>query len=548
MKLCVLLKNVNCRILGNAAVEIKGLYHRDTEVKEGGLFFCLRGTKIDGSEFVKSAVSNGAVAVVTEQEIQNLSKVTQVVVKDAREAMSLISCRFFGEPAKKLKLVGVTGTNGKTTTTNIISYALENCGVKSAVIGTNGVFVKGCKFDTGMTTPDPIELQRYLAFMVKNKIQVVCIEVSAHAGRLHKVDGVVFDVMVFTNLTEDHLDFFKNMEDYYLAKANLFTQKYAKFAVVNIDDIVFGKRLFESINLPKITYSIINESDYQAFNIKSERIGQSFEAHGKKFNILLSGKFNVLNMLASISVLEHLGISLEKSSTVLEKMEPVDGRFNIVDVCGVTVVVDYAHTPDGLKNILMACREMANGKRVISVFGCGGNRESQKRAIMGEISSKFADFTVITSDNPRYEKREDIVKDIEKGVVNEKYCVELDRGVAIKKAILMAKEGDVVVIAGKGSESYIDENGVKIPYSDFAEIEKIRRELNGWCLLDYWKFCVCIFGHIGDFSLCDFHDQTRKNQAGYFELCWSSFRKKWNSNNGWNYFFNFDFNCFNDLF
>ncbi|MBR2391395.1 MAG: hypothetical protein IKB06_02760 [Clostridia bacterium] len=184
-------------------------------------------------------------------------------------------------------------------------------------------------------------------------------------------------------------------------------------------------------------------------------------------------------MLASIAVLDHLGISLEKSSDVLEKMEPVDGRFNLVDVCGVTVVVDYAHTPDGLKNILVACREMTNSKKVISVFGCGGNRESQKRAIMGEISSKFADFTVITSDNPRYEKREDIAKDIEKGVVNENYCVELDRSAAIKKAILMAKEGDVVVVAGKGSESYIDENGVKLPYSDFAEIEKVRRELNG---------------------------------------------------------------------
>lgn len=479
MKLCVLLKNINCRVFGNTVIEIKGLFHKDTEVKEGGLFFCLRGTKVDGTDFVKSAVNNGAVAVVTEQEIQNLPGVTQIIVKDTRETMSLISCKFFGEPAKKLKIIGVTGTNGKTTITNIISFVLEKSGIKSAIIGTNGIILKGEKYDLGMTTPDPIELQKYLAVMVKNKIQVVCMEVSAHAAKLNKIEGLVFDSMIFTNLTEDHLDFFKTTENYFQAKSKLFSSRYTKFAVINVDDEEYGKRLCDSINIPFVTYSIRNESHYKCNQITPIDGGQVFEFEQEIVKTQLAGKFNVLNILASIAVLEHFGIDRKSIVSTLKQMKPVEGRFNCVMIGDVVVVVDYAHTPDGLKNILQACKEMTNGKNLIAVFGCGGNREMQKRAIMGEIASKIADFTIITSDNPRFEKREDIAKDIEKGVVGQNYLVELDRAAAIKRAIDLALPGDVVVIAGKGAEPYIEENGVKMPYSDMTEIEKIRRMQNG---------------------------------------------------------------------
>lgn len=476
MKLFSLIKNLNCRVLGSSLVEISGLYHLDTEVKENGLFFCLRGTRVDGTNYVASAVKNGAVAIVTEQEIPTLSKVTQVVVKNAREFMSILSCRFYGNPANKLKIIGVTGTNGKTTITNLICDVLISSGKKCALIGTNGVFIQGKRYDTGMTTPDPIELQKYFLMMVKSKIEYVCMEVSAHAIDLNKIDGFRFDTVVFTNLTEDHLDYFKTMERYFQAKSCLFQKKYANFAVLNADD-AYGKRLASGINLSFKTYAITESADATATEIAFHEGRQSFVALGKKFTVSLAGKFNVSNALAAILVLNHLGLSLDEIKSGLEKFQSVDGRFNIYSISGISVVIDYAHTPDGLKNALLACREIAgNGNKLISVFGCGGNREVQKRAKMGEISSNFADLTVITSDNPRFEAREKIASDIVSRIKNGNYKVILDRSEAIKFALNLASPGDVVLLAGKGAEPYIDENGTKIPYSDKAEVEKFRRK------------------------------------------------------------------------
>lgn len=476
MKLFSLLKNINARVLGNTDVEIKGLYHKDTEVKEGGIFFSLRGTRVDGNSYVLSAIKNGAVAIVTEQEIQNLSGVTQVIVKNARETMSYIACKFFGNPASRMRIVGITGTNGKTTTSNMIASVLEYAGKNVAVIGTNGVFIRGTKYDSGMTTPDPIELQRYFSIMSRNKVEFVIMEVSAHAIDLFKVSGFTFEMVIFTNLTEDHLDYFKTMERYFEAKSKLFALKHSNFAIINIDD-EYGKRLTSSINLPYATYSNSNKTaNFYACDITQKGAGQTFKLNGKfEFELQMAGSFNVSNALASIAALERLGISGLTMIEGLKTMKPVDGRFNSVMVGDVLVVVDYAHTPDGLKNILTACKEIANGAKLISVFGCGGNRDAIKRPIMGEVSSSIADFTIITTDNPRFEKREDIARDIEKGVKNNSYKIELDRAKAISFAISMAKTGDVVVVAGKGAEPYIDENGVKLPYSDMAEIEKIRR-------------------------------------------------------------------------
>ncbi len=485
MKLYTILKNINCRVFGNTVLEIKGLYHKDSEVKEGGLFFCLRGTRVDGKEFVMGAIKNGAVAIVSEQEIPNLVGVTQIVVKNARETMSLIACKFYGNPASKLNIIGVTGTNGKTTTTHIISSVLESVGFKTAIVGTNGVVIKGVKYDSGMTTPDPIDLQKYFALMVKNKIDYVCMEVSAHAIGLHKVDGVVFEQVVFTNLTQDHLDFFKTMQNYFETKKKLFSKRYAKMAVLNVDD-AWGQKLCESINLPICTYAINNAANFVAENIVFNGTGQCFMLN-KKLQICMKliGKFNVYNALSAICVLKNIGLSDFEITKGLSEMQAVQGRFNFCNVQGKLVVIDYAHTPDGLQNVLCACREIAGIQKVISVFGCGGNRDVGKRKLMGKISSSLADFTVITSDNPRFENCEDIVKDIESGVQNKNYMIELDRAVAIKKAIDLADNGDVVLVAGKGAEDYIEENGKKLPYSDMAEIEKIRRLL--WAIL-LW-FC-----------------------------------------------------------
>ena len=388
MKLYSLIKNLNCRVLGSPLVEISGLYHLDTEVKENGLFFCLRGTKVDGTTYVASAVKNGAVAIVTEQEIPTLSKVTQVVVNNAREFMSILSCRFYGNPANKLKIIGVTGTNGKTTITNLISSVLSGANKKCAVVGTNGVFILGKRYDTGMTTPDPIELQKYFLMMVRAKVEYVCMEVSAHAIDLNKIEGFKFDTVVFTNLTEDHLDYFKTMERYFQAKARIFQKKYTNFAILNIDDD-YGKRLASSIFLPYKTYSITESADAFATDITPHGSAQSFKVNGEEFSLSLAGRFNVSNALSAILVLLHLGLSVEEIKNGLKNFESVDGRFNTYSVEDFLVVIDYAHTPDGLKNVLMACRDLAKNGKLISVFGCGGNRETQKRSKMVKFQRKL---------------------------------------------------------------------------------------------------------------------------------------------------------------
>lgn len=476
MKLYTLIKDINCRVLGNTDLDIAGICHKDTEVKDKSLFFCLRGTRVDGINFVSSAIKNGSVAIVTEQELSGVSGITQIIVKNARETMSLIACKFFGNPANKLKIVGVTGTNGKTTITNIIASVLEKLGKKVAIVGTNGVIFSGKKFDTGLTTPDPIELQKYFSQMVKDKIEYVIMEVSAHSLDLNKVSGFTFEVSVFTNLTEDHLDYFKTMDKYFLAKAKLFTKKHSKLAVLNRDDAFF-KKLENCINIPYLTYAKNSEADYFANQIQMSGGFQKFIFNNLSIvETQLFGTFNVSNVLASIAVLEALGYKRGDILAGISEVKPVEGRFNILKVKDSLIVIDYAHTPDGLENVLKTCRELASGSKVISVFGCGGNRDSQKRKIMGEISSKNADFTIITSDNPRFEKRETIAKHIEEGMCNSNYIIELERSKAIEKAILMAEAGDVVLVAGKGAEPYIDENGIKIPYSDYVEVEKFRRE------------------------------------------------------------------------
>jgi len=477
MKLCSLIKNINCRIFGSTAVEIKGLYHKDTEVKDQGLFFCLRGTKVDGNNFVHSAIKNGAVAIVTEQEIHSIRNITQIIVKNARLAMSLIACRFFGNPAEKLKLIGVTGTNGKTTITNMLASILEYSGKKTAIIGTNGVFINGVRYETNMTTPDPIEFQKYLAFMIKKHIEFVCVEVSAHAIDLNKIEGIKFESVIFTNLTEDHLDYYKTMENYFLAKAKLFSKKYAKFASLNIDD-KYSEKIINSINIPFVTYSKVSDADYIAKKIKIDNGKQKIIINNSyEIDLPMLGDFNISNALAAISSLSLFNISQNDIVNGLNNLRQVEGRFNSYIINGITIIIDYAHTPDGLKNILIAAKEIAKGNKIICIFGCGGNRDSQKRSLMGKIADDLSDFIFITNDNPRFEKPSKIAEDIVVGIKSNSFEIELDRSKAIKKAVLLAKKNDVVVIAGKGAENYIEENGIKIPYSDYDEVEKIRRNL-----------------------------------------------------------------------
>lgn len=477
MKLFSLLKNLNYRVLGNLALDITGLYHKDTEVKDGGLFFCLKGTVVDGQAFVMGAIKNGAVAIVSEKEIHGIGGVTQIIVKNARETMSKVACRFYGCPANKLKIIGVTGTNGKTTTTHMLASVIENAGKKVAIVGTNGIIIKGQKIVTNMTTPDPIELQKYFALMLKHHIEYVCMEVSAHAAALSKVDGVRFEAMLFTNLTEDHLDFFKTMDNYFEAKLKLFSTKYTNLAILNKDDGYFEK-IKSCINLPYFTYSKTSDADFVADIKKITSKGQEIIINSNlNISLPMLGSFNVSNALLSIAALSKLGFSNEDIKQGLENMKQVDGRFNSYDINGKTVIIDYAHTPDGLKNILVAARELAGNNKLFVVFGCGGNRDALKRPIMGKIASDLCDYVFISNDNPRFENPMSIAKDIAAGITKDNYEIELNRSNAINKAINMAKSDSVVVLAGKGAEDYIEENGVKIPYSDIREVEKFRRNL-----------------------------------------------------------------------
>lgn len=469
MKLFTLLKNIKCRTFGSLNLEISGLYHSDELVRKGGLFFCLNGENYRGADFAKVAVEKGAVAVVCETEIDGLRGITQILVKNTRKTMALIAANFYGNPSKQLKIIGVTGTNGKTTTTHIIKNLLEAEGKSCGVIGTNGVFFGRKKIESNMTTPDPIELHAIFKKFTSEKIEYVVMEVSAHACYLEKLAGIKFEAMIFTNLTEDHLDFFHTMENYFGAKKKIFDKSYSKNAIVNIDDD-YGKNLAKSINSNLITYAISNKADYVAHGLRLKSVKQYFCFDGQCFSSQLLGEFNVYNLISAIACMKVLGFKLENLQQKIENIAPIDGRFNLLEKKGKLFIVDYAHTPDGLEKVLRLAKNIAKSHKLICLFGCGGNRETQKRSKMGEISSKNADLTIISSDNPRFEDRLAIVKDIEKGMCNGNYKIILDRSEAIKFADKVSLAGDVILVAGKGAEDYIDELGVKKPYSDFEEI------------------------------------------------------------------------------
>lgn len=477
MRLLDLIKGVSCEVWGDENIDVSRLFHNSKEVQNGGVFFAIDGTNESGEKYISEAIKNGAKVVVCNQN-SSCYGITKVITEDVRLAMSLMANNFYQEPSKSMFIVGITGTNGKTTSTYMLESIYKQSGAKVGVIGTNGIVINGKKYPSEMTTPDPILLQKTLAKMRDEGVDVVVMEVSAHALELQKIRGVMTDIASFTNLTQDHLDFFKTMQNYGQAKLSFFTENYARYGVVNLDD-EFGKFIFEKTKIPTLTYSRNVENSKIAdiivrsekHNITNQEIFVSTPKGSLIFNLNLMGGFNVSNALGAIAVAIMSGVSLDDIKIGLESLEKVDGRFNTYNINGVRVIIDYAHTPDGLENVLRATREITDGK-VFSVFGCGGNRDATKRPIMGRISGENADYTIITSDNPRFENPKEIARQIEAGIVNE-YEVCLDRKKAIIRAIELAKQGDSVVIAGKGAEDYLDVEGNKIPYSDKGVVEEI---------------------------------------------------------------------------
>lgn len=485
MKLDELIEYLDYKDLVNFKnVNITGISYNSKTTKKGDIFVCLVGEHTDGHEFVKDAVDNGAAAILAEREVKG-TKVPQVIVSCTRHKIADIADRFYSSPSKGINLIGITGTNGKTTVTHLIQKIFEENGQKCALIGTLGYKLSsnGEYRDAKHTTPQAPELQATLR-MIKDveKIDNVVMEVSSHALDQNRVGGCRFNGAVLTNLTQDHLDYHITMENYFKAKALLFERlKEGNFAVINADD-EYGDRFISVVpeNVKVYTYGVKQQSDVMAHNINFSLNGAEFTlvANAKEYrvNLHMNGMFSVYNVLAAVTTALAMGIDIEVALRALQNVKGVAGRFEVV-VKKPLVIVDYAHTPDGLENVLKSAREITpeDGK-LICLFGCGGDRDATKRPKMGAIAEKLADKIVITSDNPRSEDPQVIITDIIAGlksVNTENVIVEPDRGSAIALLKTIANNNDVVVIAGKGHEDYQILKDKTIHFDDREEARKV---------------------------------------------------------------------------
>lgn len=454
---------------GDIATEITSITHDSREVVPGALFVCLTGAKADGHNYIAQAQKQGAAALLVEKTIDSVDGITIIVVKDTRKAMQIIAPAFYDYPARKMRMIGVTGTNGKTTTTHILRSILSKAGFKVGLIGTIHTLIGDQVFPMKNTTPDVIDLQALLSKMVEAGMDYAVMEVSSHAVALNRIAGCEFDVGVFTNMTRDHLDFHQTFENYMDAKAGLFRQlgaagsvKTKKMAVINIDDPA-GAVMQANSGCDILTYGLGETAALRAVDINIHADGVSFSAEGSfgriPLQLRITGIFNVYNVLAAVGAALAEQIDWPVIKNALEEFESVPGRFELVRTnLPFSIIVDYAHTPDGLENILKTAREFALGK-ILVVFGCGGDRDRTKRPIMGQLAVQYADIAIATSDNPRTEDPAAILQEIEAGMKQEKpqqtpYEIIIDRKSAIKRALQLAGKQDIVIIAGKGHETY----------------------------------------------------------------------------------------------
>ncbi len=454
MKLSEIIKELKAvSIIGNDNPEITSVTNDSRQCTEGTLFVAVRGFQTDGHKFVSSAVQNGASAIVCEEALDGID-IPQIVVENSRRSEAVVASAFYGNPSKKFSLIGITGTNGKTTVTYLVKHILEECGYKVGLIGTNQNMIGEKVLETGRTTPHAIELQSIFSKMADEKIDFCVMEVSSHALELDRVYGCRYTVGAFTNLTQDHLDFHKTMENYANAKFKL--TEISDCSVINADDS-YGRKMIEKCKSDCLSYSTSDENaSLYAKNVTLDSDRVCFELANTTFSLAIPGEFSVYNALLAIGIARAIGIEDEKISRALKSATGVKGRAEVVPTnTDYTVIIDYAHTPDGIENIIKAVKGFAKG-RVIIVFGCGGDRDSKKRSIMGEIAGNLADFCVVTSDNPRTEDPMKIISMIEEGVrrTDCEYTVIEKRRDAIEYALSIAKKGDCIILAGKGHETY----------------------------------------------------------------------------------------------
>jgi UDP-N-acetylmuramoyl-L-alanyl-D-glutamate--2,6-diaminopimelate ligase len=454
----------NVEIRGDAGVSVSSVCYRSGDAGPGALFFCVPGTATDGHAFAADAVEHGAVALVVDRWLE--ARAAQVRVPDVREAMGPISAVFYGRPADRMTVAGVTGTNGKTTTTYLLEAIFRADGRIPGVVGTTGVRIDGRREPFPRTTPEAPDLQRLLAEMAREGVDAVAMEVSSHGLDQHRVDGVRYAAAVFTNLSQDHLDYHPSMEEYFRAKARLFTPAMSDRAVVNLDNDE-GRRLAGS-SLPTITYGVAPDADVRASEVEATADGIAFKVDGTRIRSMLRGSFNVENCLAAFAAARALGIDDRVAADAISSVRGVPGRVETVEAGqAFLVLVDYAHTPDSVENVLRAARPLAAG-RLIVVLGCGGDRDRAKRPRMGFAATSNADLSIVTSDNPRSEDPVAIIAEITPGAEEGggRFVVEPDRRAAIRLAMAEASQGDVVVIAGKGHETYQELAGRTIAFDD----------------------------------------------------------------------------------
>ena len=458
-----LIKNLKyIKLIGNKNVEISHLTIDSRKVKKGSMYGAIKGFNVDGHKFIKNCIENGASLIVCE-DLEDFcidDNVAILQVENTRKALAIIAKNFYNNPTKNINLIGVTGTNGKTSTTYFLEQILLEYKKTVGIIGTIEIRENGKKMEfdfSTSTTPDTIELNELFSTMVSDNIDNIVMEVSSHALELHKVEGCNFNIGIFTNLTQDHLDMHKSMENYLNAKSKLFSM--CKIGIINIDD-KYAQDIIKNASCKVFTYSIEKESDLQAINIQyfMDRVAFDVKINDKIENFILNipGRFSVYNALSVIGACLMQNIPIDIIKEGIKNIKGVPGRIQTIpNNKGFNVIVDYAHTPDGLDNIIKAVREFTKG-RVITIFGCGGDRDRKKRPIMGEISANLSDYTIITSDNPRSEVPEAIIDEIETGIkpITNNYEKITGRKDAIYRGVSIAKANDSIIIAGKGHEDY----------------------------------------------------------------------------------------------
>ena len=470
------LKDVLAQELDRWAIaEVKGISRDSRTAQEGDIFFCFAQDKERAEKQCQEASSRGAKFVVSQFDVPINGSIK---AKDVRDLFARSCANFYGRACDDMKMVAITGTNGKTTTSHLIAEIMNRNGHKTGVIGTNGVFYGGKKFDCPLTTPDADFLHKTFREMRDDGVECVVMEVSAHAIDQKRTNGIIFDVGVLTNITQDHLDYFKTFDRYSKTKLDFFSKEHIRQGIVCGDDKL-ARSVAGRCDVPIKTYGITLPCDIFAIDTLCTLDGSRFVANLCDDAVLniktnLIGQYNVYNSLAALGVCQALGLEKKELENGLNFVMPVEGRFNVSKIDGKYVVIDFAHTPDGLEKVLKTARELTD-KKVWVVFGCGGNRDSDKRPKMGKIAEDNADVVCLTDDNPRMENSQDIIGDIEAGMRKDHF-VQPDREKAIRKIVGRAEEGDIVVIAGKGAEKYQEIGTQKVPYNDFDVVADIENK------------------------------------------------------------------------